>query len=84
MLYSSWYEFFGHHAQRIGVLHQAAAHFFHRGHGRLLRRGGEKLTRAILQLPRALGGHDDEAIGALLVSSGIEYIALFLILSAML
>ena len=32
----------------------------------LLRRGGQQRASAALQLPRALGGHDDEPVGALI------------------
>ena len=54
--------------QRSGevVLHQAAAHFFHGDDGGLLGRRRQHRTRAALQLPGALGGDDDEAVGALL------------------
>ena len=48
------------------VLHQAAAHFFHGDDGGLLGGGGQHRTRAALQLPGALGRHDDEPVGALL------------------
>ena len=48
----------------VFVLHQAAAHFFHRHHGGLLGGRGQEAARAVLQLPRALGGDDDEAVGA--------------------
>src|ERR1700744_5928532 len=64
------WQFLGDHAQRVGVLHQAAAHFLHGCYGRLLGCSGKKRTCAILQLPRALGGDDDVAIGALLFIVG--------------
>src|SRR5258708_6431750 len=48
------------------VLHQAPADLFHGDNGRFLGRGGQKRTGAILQLPRALGGDNDEAVNALL------------------
>ena len=48
------------------VLHQAAPHFFRGDDGGLLGRSGQHRTRAALQLAGALGGHDDEPVGALL------------------
>src|SRR5262245_2487677 len=48
------------------VLHQAPAHLFHRDDSRFLGRSGQKRTGAILQLPRTLGGDNDEAVNALL------------------
>src|SRR6266852_9786508 len=47
------------------ILHEPAAHLFHRNHRRFHRRTRQKGPRAALQLPRALGGDDDESIGAL-------------------
>jgi len=47
------------------ILHEPAAHLFHRNHGRFHRRTRKKGPRAALQLPRALGGDDDESIGTL-------------------
>ena len=49
-----------------GVLHQAAAHFLHGDDGGFLGRRRQHRTCAALQLPRALGGDDDEAVRALL------------------
>ena len=49
----------------IVILHQPAPHFFHGDDGGFLRGGGQHGPRAALQLPRALGGDDDEAVGAL-------------------
>src|SRR5512132_602802 len=48
------------------VLHETASHLFHRDDGGLLRRGREDGTGTALELAGALGGDDDEAIGALL------------------
>ncbi len=54
--------------QRSGeiVLHQAAAHFLHGDDSGFLGRRRQHRTCAALQLPRALGGDDDEAVRALL------------------
>src|SRR5713226_2315886 len=48
------------------VFYQAAPHFFGRDDGGFLRRSRQERPRARLQLPRALGGDDDETVGALL------------------
>src|SRR4051794_32329311 len=48
------------------ILHESAPHLFHRYDSRLLRRGREDRTGAALQLAGALGGDDDEPVGALL------------------
>ena len=53
-------------ARRVSVMHQAAAHFFHRHHGGLLIGGWQNAPLPALQLARALGGDDDEAVRALL------------------
>src|SRR5579863_7322947 len=50
---------------RVCVLHQPTPDFFHGSYGGLLGCSWEKRTSAILQLPRALGGDDDEPVGAL-------------------
>src|SRR5215475_6696955 len=59
---------------RIRALHQTAPYFLHGSHGGLLGCGWEERTSAILQLPRALSGHDDEPVGALLdiVRNGVH------------
>src|SRR5271165_3264348 len=51
-------------AGRIFVLHQSPPDLFHRRHGRLLGTSGQKGTRAILQLPRPLGGDNNKPVGA--------------------
>src|ERR1700722_19156606 len=51
---------------RILVLHQSAPRLFHGNHRGLLRRGGKDRAMTALQLPRAFGGDDDEAISALI------------------
>src|SRR5262245_44136482 len=48
------------------VLHQAPAHLFHGDDCRFLGRRGQKRTSAVLQLPGALGGDNNEAVDALL------------------
>src|SRR5712664_1329232 len=48
------------------VFNQAAAHLFHGDDGRLLGGGGQKRPGAVLKLSRALGGHDDKTVDALL------------------
>src|SRR5437762_13950439 len=55
------------------VLHQASTHLFHGDHGRLLGGSRHKWPCAILQLPRPLGGDNDEAVDALLriVGTGV-------------
>src|SRR5580698_8441434 len=58
-------EFLGLPLHRVRVLHQAAPHFLHGSDGGFLGGGWEERTSAILQLPRALGGHDDEPVRAL-------------------
>src|SRR5271163_3644552 len=50
---------------RIRVLHQASPDFFHGSDRGLFGCGWEERTSAILQLPRALGGDDDETVRAL-------------------
>src|SRR5579859_3675106 len=47
------------------VLHQTAPYFFGCDDSGLLGRGRQERPRAGLQLARALGGHDDETVSAL-------------------
>ncbi len=60
------------------ILHQPSADFFHRSHRMLLGSSWEKRTRTILQLPRALGGDDDEAVRAVvqIIRNGIHRVVL--------
>ena len=57
---------------------QPSADFFHGSHRGLLGRAWEKRTRTILQLPRALGGDDDEAVRAVfqIIRNGIHRVVL--------
>src|ERR1035438_753030 len=67
-------EFLGLPFDRVRVLHQASPDFFHGSDGGLLGCGWEEGTSAILQLPRALGRDDDEAVGALfdVIGNGVH------------
>src|ERR1039457_1110321 len=67
-------EFLGLPFDRVRVLHQASPDFFHGSDGGLLGCGWEERTSAILQLPRALGRDDDEAVGALfdVIGNGVH------------
>src|SRR5579871_3935072 len=70
----SWCKFLRLPLHRIRILHQTAPDFLHGSDGGLFGCGWEERTSAILQLPSALGGYDDEPVRALLdiVRNGVH------------
>src|SRR5580692_5947622 len=69
-----WGEFLGLPLHRIRVFHQASPDFLHGSDCRLLGCGWEEWTCATLQLPRTLGGDDDEPVRTLfaIVRNGVH------------